>query len=82
MSAKKRDEYNYNVLHFQKYDQDFNTLTIAQASTNIYRGSYDEGVHTIELKHFTDTIAVVIDPFLYGLINKYIEDNGWTLKEN
>ena len=76
----KRDEYNYNVLHFQKYDQDFNTLTIAQATTNIFRGAYDEGVHTIELKYFTDTIAVVIDPCLYDMIKKYIDDNGLILK--
>lgn len=70
----KRDEYNYNVLHFNRYNQDINILTIAQATTNIFRGEYDEGVPSIILKYYTDTIAVVIDPYLYDLINKYIED--------
>lgn len=76
----ERDEYNYNMLHFNKYSQDINTLSTAQATTNIFRGAYDEGVHTIELKYFTDTIAVVIDPCLYDMIKKYIDDNGLILK--
>lgn len=78
----EKDEYNYNMLHFNKYSQDINTLTIAQATTNIFRGAYDEGVHTIELKYFTDTIAVVIDPCLYDLIKKYIDDNSLIIKSD
>jgi len=78
----KKDEYNSHMLHFQKNNQDPNTLTIAQATTNIFRSAYNEGVHTIELKYFTDTIALDIEPFLFVLIKNYIDDNGLKLKED
>ncbi len=78
----KKDGFNYNVLHFTPYsDEDF----LVQQAVNlskIFRDPWGHGNDCIWIRHYTDTLAATIDPYLYDLIKEYVEVNGLELKNN
>lgn len=78
----EKDPINYNILHFQKFGEDTIRANHAQEITSIFRGEMGTGMHCITLHEYTDTIAVTIDPFLYNLIKKYVEENQLLLNGN
>lgn len=73
----KKDPFNYNVLHFPKYgnDSDSINLIMAQDISMIYRTAIGGGQYCINKREYTDTISVTIDPILFEIIEKYIEEN-------
>lgn len=71
----KKDSYNYNVLNFPKYGNDASNIFMAQDISLIYRTEIGGGQYCIHRKEYTDTICVTIDPILYEIIAKYIEEN-------
>lgn len=71
----KEDEYDYHILHFQKYSKESMDLDFAQSFTEIYRDWLGNGQVCIHLKNYEDSIAAVIDPYLYELIKQHIENN-------
>lgn len=71
----KKDSFKYNVLHFPKYGNDASNIFLAQDISMIYRTEIGGGQYCIYKKDYTDTISVTIDPILYEIISKYIEDN-------
>lgn len=71
----KKDSYYYNVLNFPKYGKDASNIFMAQDISMIYRTEIGGGQYCIHRKEYTDTICVTIDPILYEIIAKYIEEN-------
>lgn len=71
----KKDSFHYNVLNFPKYGNDISNIFLAQEISIIYRRGIGGGQYCIHKKDYTDTISVTIDPILYEIIAKYIEDN-------
>lgn len=78
----KKDEFYYNVLHFTPYSDESFHVQQAVDISKIYRDPWGHGDECIWIKHYTDTLAATIDPYLYDLIKKYIEENGLELKSN
>lgn len=76
----EKDPINYNVLHFPKFGEDSFRASKAQEVTSIFRDGFGVGMQCIALREYTDTIAVTIDPYLYDLIKRYVEDNQLCLK--
>lgn len=71
----EKDPIKYNILHFQRFGEYSLLANQAQNITTIFRDGLGVGMHSITLHEYTDTIAVTIDPYLYNLIKKYVEDN-------
>jgi len=71
----KKDSFHYNVLSFPKYGNEASNIFMAQDISMIYRSGIGDGQYCIYKNDYTDTISVTIDPILYELIAKYIEDN-------
>lgn len=76
----KRDSRNYNVLHFNRYSNESSNLSQAVYVSKIFRDAMGYGQDCIWIRHYTDTLTATIDPYLYDLIKKYIEENGLELK--
>lgn len=75
----KKDDYNYNVLHFTPYSDDSFHVQQAVDISKIFRSPWGDGDNCIWIKHYTDTIAVTIEPYLYDLVKGYIDENNWKL---
>ena len=71
----KKDSFYSNVLIFPKYGKDASNIFIAQDISMIYRTGIGGGQYCISKKDYTDTVSVTIDPILYEIIAKYIDDN-------
>ena len=71
----KEDVYDSHILHFQKYSKESMNLDLAQSFTGIYRDWGGSGQTCIHLKEYEDSIAAIIDPYLYDLIKQHIEKN-------
>ena len=71
----KKDSFHSNVLIFPKYGNDTSNIFMAQEISMIYRTEIGGGQYCINKKDYTDTISVTIDPILYEIIAKYIEEN-------
>lgn len=71
----KEDKYDNHILHFQKYSKESMDLDWAQSFTEIYRNWGGNAQACIQLKEYEDSIAAVIDPYLYELTKQYIENN-------
>lgn len=71
----KKDSFHYNVLHFPKYGNDSINVYTAQDVSMIYRTGIGGGQCCISTNEYTDTMSVTIDPILYEIIEKYIEEN-------
>lgn len=70
----KEDVYDNHILHFQKYSNESINLDFAQSFTGIYRDWGGSGQTCIHLKEYENSIAAIIDPYLYDLIKQYIEN--------
>lgn len=77
----KSDSRNYNVLHFDRYSKDSSYLSQAVNVSKIFRDALGDGQDCIWIRHYTDTLAATIDPFLYDLIKQYIDNNGLELRK-
>ena len=71
----KEDVYDHYILHFQKYSKESMNLELAQSFTEIFRDWVGSGQTCIHLKEYEDSIAAIIDPYLYDLIKQHIENN-------
>lgn len=78
----KKDEFNYHVLHFTPYSDEAFHVQQAVNLSKIFRDSWGDGDDCIWIRHYTDTLAATIDPYLYDLIKEYVEVNGLELKNN
>ena len=70
----KEDVYDNHILHFQKYSKESMYLDLAQSFTGIFRDRLGSGQTCIYLKEYEDSIAAIIDPYLYDLIKQHIEN--------
>lgn len=77
----KKDEFNYNVLHFTPYSEESFHVQQAVDLSKIFRNPWGDGNDCIWIRHYTDTLAATIDPYLYDLIKGYIDENGYILIE-
>lgn len=75
----KKDDFNYNVLHFTPYSEESFYVQQAVGISKIFRDPWGDGDACIWIKHYTDTLAATIDPYLFDLINGYINENGLEL---
>lgn len=71
----KEDKYDNHILHFKKYSKESMDLDWAQSITGIYRDWGGNGQACIRLKEYEDSVAAIIDPYLYELIKQHIENN-------
>ena len=71
----KEDKYDNHILHFKKYSKESMDLDWAQSITGIYRDWGGNGQTCIRLKEYEDSVAAIIDPYLYDLIKQHIEKN-------
>ena len=78
----KKDEFNCYVLHFTPYSEESFYVQQAVNISKIFRDPWGDGDDCIWIRHYTDTLAATIDPYLYDMIKKYIEENGLELKNN
>ena len=75
----KKDDYNYNILYFTPYSDDSFHVQQAVDISKIFRDFWGNGDDCIWIKHYTDTLAATIDPYLYDLVKAYIDENNWKL---
>lgn len=78
----KKDTFNQYVLHFTPYSDESYHVQQAVDISKIFRDPWGHGDDCIWIKHYTDTLAATIDPYLYDLIKRYIDDNGLELRNN
>ena len=78
----KKDTFNQYVLHFTPYSDESYHVQQAVDISKIFRDPWGHGDDCIWIKHYTDTLAATIDPYLYALIKRYIDDNGLELRNN
>ena len=78
----KKDTFNQYVLHFTPYSDESFHVQQAVDISKIYRDPWGHGDDCIWIRHYTDTLAATIDPYLYDMIKKYIEENGLELKKS
>lgn len=76
----KPDEFDCYILHFNPYSDDSLYVHQAKSISQIFRNPWGSGNDCIWLKHYTNTLAAEIDPYLYDLIKGYIDENGLELK--
>lgn len=75
----KPDEFDCYVLHFNPHSDDTLYVHQAKSISQIFRNPWGGGNDCIWIKHYTDTFAAEIDPYLYKLIKEYIDENGLKL---
>ena len=75
----KPDEFDCYILHFNPYSDDSSYVHQAKSISQIFRNPWGSGNDCIWIKHYTNTLAAEIDPYLYDLIKGYIDKNGLEL---
>jgi len=75
----KPDEFDCYVLHFNPHSDDTLYVQKAKNISQIFRNPWGSGSDCIWFKHYTNTLAAEIDPYLYDLIKGYIDKNGLEL---
>lgn len=75
----KPDEFDCYILHFNPYSDDSSYVHQAKSISQIFRNPWGSGNDCIWIKHYTNTLAAEIDPYLYDLIKGYIDENGLEL---
>lgn len=77
----EKDSFKGNVLHFAPYSDESFRVQQAVDISKIFRDAWGHGEECIWIRHYTDTLAATIDPFLYDLIRQYVNNNGLELRK-
>lgn len=75
----RKDKFDHYVLHFTPYSDEAFHVQQAVDLSKIFRNPWGDGSDCIWIRHYTDTLAATIDPYLYDLIKGYIDENGLEL---
>lgn len=72
----KKDHFNYNILHFQKFSKEAMFADTLLSVTEIFKDGFGVGEPTLTINDYGDSIAVTVDSYLYELTKQYIEKNN------